>query len=112
MSLPPSSHLASAPLPLVESVHDLLHQDPFEGLGLSGFRLPAVGSALVARPSGEAPKDKEVLLWTVVQIDGSEKPKRILEDRVEHMYHQRTRVFDHPAYPPSLPIQQKVVDED
>lgn len=59
ISLPPS-HLASAFQPLPELT--VLAADPFEGSALSGFSLPAVGSALATRPAGDAPAEKELSL--------------------------------------------------
>lgn len=86
--------------------------DPFEGSAFSGFALPAVGSALAVCPPGEAPLDREVLLWTLVRMGGGEHPKKVPHDCVGRLYHQETGVFSLPTWPPSLPIPQKLIDED
>lgn len=89
ISPPPASHLASA----LASLEDLQPPDPFEGSALLGFGLPAVGSALAARPAGELPLEKEVLLWTLVCTGGSDKPKKVPKDRIEQLSRQDKGVF-------------------
>lgn len=86
--------------------------DPFEGSAISGFALMAVGCALAVHPAEDSLGNKEVSLWTLVRSGGGDHPKKVPRDRVEKIYHQETRIFTPPSWPPSPPVTQKIIDED
>lgn len=93
LSSPLESHLASvlAPLSGFQS-----SADPFQGSALSGFGLPAVGTALAALLSREQPAHREILLCTLVRTGGGDRPKKVPKDHVEHSYKKRRACLPHP----------------
>lgn len=166
ISLAPKSYLASALQCLEESQQG---PDLFEGSALSGFGLPAVGSALAASPRvmlwqimkyysgpwsgpmtpidprkfhgtveylycqdmtlfevppsqalasllwvplssgyllGDAPADKEVLVWNLFRTGGSDQPKKDPQDMVECLYCQEMRIFAHLTWSASILLAQ------
>lgn len=54
-----------------------------------------MGSALAALPAGEAFKDREVLLWTLVHMHtrGGDRPKKVPRGGVERIYQQESGMF-------------------
>lgn len=108
---PSPYHLPTASQPLHDPTDPSL-LGPLEGSELSGFGLPAVGSALAACLAGEPPGDQEVLLWTLVCTGWGECPKKIPSNHMECLYRRESGIFAPPAWPHSLPVLQRVIDED
>lgn len=89
-------------------------RDPFVSSALEGFALQSVGSTLGPRPSAASPSPREEYLWLILRTGATDgqRPRKVQKDKTEKLYKQESGLFAPPAWPASLPVFNRVAEED
>lgn len=89
-------------------------RNPFESSALEGLALHSVGSTLGSQPSAVAPSPREEYLWLILRTSATDgqRPRKVQKDKNEKLYRQEGSLFAPPSWLSSLPVFNRVLEED